>query len=114
MAKIYSENILNSCATNEGRWVDSGKFHVPFSILVYGFAAGDAIQVYVSNQPGQPTLCAPMCGDGTMPYATMDINAISSDDVIPINYPVRWIRCRKSASSGSQTTRADLCAVKYA
>lgn len=112
MPKLISESMLNAVPVDEGRWVDAGRFRTPFSITIFGFATGDAVQVYVSNLPGQPTLGPPMPGDGTVAYALSDTNPVTADTVIPINHPVRWVRCRKSASSGTQSTRAELCAVR--
>ena len=112
MPKLVSESMLNAVPVDEGRWIDAGRFRTPFSITVFGFGTGDAVQIYISNLPGQPTLCAPMPGDGTVAYALSDTNPITTDSIVPVNHPVRWIRCRKSASGGTQSTRAELCAVR--
>jgi len=105
MAIQNHKQILSSSAVSEGQWEDVGAQAVPFTVAVYGFAAGDIAQIYLSDKLTEPALAAPAAGDATMKLG----GDITADTMQVIDFAVKWLRVRKSAAGGSPaTTKADL------
>lgn len=112
MAVPHQKQILSSSGVSEGQWERVDGIAVPFTVIVYGFNAGDVAQLYVSNSAAQPPLAAPAAGDGTVKLG----GDITADTGVVIKETWRWLRVRKSAAGGTPaTTKADVAAtVGYA
>lgn len=104
MARTINQQILNSSGVSEGQWLDIGALEANCTLVIYGFNAGDAAQIYVSNRIAQPALAPPAAGDGSVKLG----NDVTSDLGVIINADWRWIRVRKSAAGATPaTTQAD-------
>jgi hypothetical protein len=95
-----NKEILNSAAISEGEWVQTDGLAIPFSVQLYGFAAGDVAQIYVSNLYAKPAAVEPAAGDGTKQYGA----DISADEVVEITASYRWTRARKSVAGAAPAT----------
>lgn len=108
MAQSLNKQILSSSAVSEGEWTDIGAMAPQLTVIVYGFAAGDIAQIYVSNKTAVPALAVPAAGDGTVKLGS----DITADLGVIVDADWRWIRVRKSAAGGTPaTTKADLKAM---
>lgn len=108
MAIATNRVILNSAPVSEGQWELVQALAVPFTVSVFGFAAGDVAQVWVSNLATQPPLAPPAVGDGTFKLG----DDIAADAAIVVGETWRWLRVRKSAAGGTPaTTKAELHAI---
>lgn len=72
-------------------WVDGGAYGAPISIVFQGAAVGDTFDVRVSNAPAKPDWT-----DLGVIYGA----AISADGIVKVAEAYRWIRVRRTASSG--------------
>ena len=93
-----NEEILSSAAISEGTWYQVDFLEPPFSVSVKGFASGDVVQIWVSNEYDQPSAVSPAAGDGTFQYG----GDIATDTAREITASYRWLRVRKSAAVAPQ------------
>jgi len=92
-----NQEILSSSAVSEGTWIQVDSLLVPYTIAIFGFAAADKAQIYVSNAYEKPAAVTPVGGDGTLKIGS----DISADGYVSIITPFRWLRVRKSAADAS-------------
>lgn len=84
----------------DGGWFDAGAFSAPLSLTVQGLAAGDVVDVHVSN------LNAPSATDLGIKYGS----DITTDGKVEIPACYRWIRVRRTAIAGSGVVNVGLFA----
>jgi len=92
-----NQEILSSSSVSEGTWVQVDSLLVPYTIAIFGFAAADKAQIYVSCSDDKPAAVPPAAGDGTLKIGF----DISVDGYVSIITPFRWLRVRKSAADAS-------------
>ena len=95
-----NEEILSSAAVSEGAWVQVDGLESPFAVALYGFAAGDVVQIWVSDLYAKPAAAAPADGDGTHQFGS----DYTSDTRVLVEPSPRWLRVRKSAAGGAPAT----------
>jgi len=95
-----NQEILSSSAVSEGTWHQIDHLIAPFTVTVYGFAAGDTAQIYISDLYDKPAAVAPASADGTFKYG----GDISGDTATEITGSFRWLRVRKSVAGGAPAT----------
>jgi len=79
-------------APNTTGWMDCAGLSAPLSVTVEGAAAGDAIEVRVSNNPTLPD----PTNQGVLYGA-----AVVANGVVKITEPYRWIRINRSTAGGT-------------
>jgi hypothetical protein len=99
-------SLLASAASANGAWRDIHELDVPFSVLFSGFAAtGDTAQLWMSNSVTEPASGNPVAGDRSAQYGS----DITTDTIVEVTAPYRWLRARKSGAAGSpETTYVDI------
>lgn len=95
-----NQEILSSAAISEGAWVQTSGLESPFSVSLFGFAAGDVAQIYVSDLYDKPAAVAPVDGDGTFKFG----DDYTSDVKVLVEPTPRWLRVRKPAAGGAPAT----------
>lgn len=90
---------LNTRAT-DGGWFDAGAFSAPWSLTIQGLAAGDVVDIHVSNLP------TPASSDLGIKYGA----DITADGKVEIPACYHWIRVRRTAIAGAGIVNAALCA----
>ncbi len=79
-------------APNTTGWMDGSGWAAPLSVTVEGAAAGDAIEIRVSNSPTQP--------DPTN-QGVLYGSAVVATGKVEILAPYRWIRLNRSTAAGT-------------
>jgi hypothetical protein len=100
---VVAQGLKNSVAAmaatgippNTTGWMDCSGLAAPLSVTVEGAAAGDAIEIRVSNDPHQP--------DPTN-QGVLYGSAVVATGKVEILAPYRWIRLNRSTAAGSPAT----------
>jgi hypothetical protein len=77
---------------NTTGWMDCSGYAAPLSVTIEGAAAGDAIEIRVSNNPIKPSDDNQGVLYGSAVVATGKVEILS---------PYRWIRINRSTAAGS-------------
>ena len=84
--RVNAQLLTNVVAISDGEWVGVDGFY-PFTVHIAGITTA-TVQVRVSNLPTRPA--------DAVHEAQAGFDVIA-DQVVVVDYPIRWVKCRVSA-----------------